>query len=221
MNTSIVKIAASQIGVKEIVGGEHNDTIVQYAKDIGLTWINDDETPWCATFVNWVLKRCGYQYKSSARARDFESYGTPAQDPQPGDIVVFWRESISSGKGHVGFLWGYSKDGGYIFVLGGNQGNQVTITKYGLSNILGFRRVVETDTLEIPKAPLRKGDKGGEVNKLQEILKYFNLYSIKVDGDFGNGTVEGVKKFQQKYGLSVTGEYDTSTHDKIFTLLNE
>lgn len=135
--------------------------------------------------------------------------------------MVFWRESVHSGSGHVGFLWGYSKDGKHIFVLGGNQSNQVTITKYGLGNLLGFRRAVETDTLELPNWPLSKGDRGKEVSKLQEVLKYFNLYSIKVDGDFGNGTLEGVKKFQAKCGLSATGSYDKATYEKMFALLNE
>jgi len=51
---SILKVALSQYGVKEITGRNHNKTIVDYAKESGFEWVNDDETPWCSIFINWV-----------------------------------------------------------------------------------------------------------------------------------------------------------------------
>lgn len=140
MNTKIIQKAVSQLGVKEIVGPQHNPTIVNYAKSIGATWVNDDETPWCAIFVQWCLKECGFKYSSSALARSFEKYGEEQKNPSPGDIVVFWRKSPTAGTGHVGFFMGYAQDGN-IFVLGGNQGNQVSISKYPKSNLIGFRKI--------------------------------------------------------------------------------
>ena len=80
----------------------------------------DDQTPWCAGFVNWVLKRTGYRYMRSARAFDFKDKtsvykGTliPIRQAQPGDIVV-WDYS------HVNFLYSIKSNGTYTFV-GGNQ----------------------------------------------------------------------------------------------------
>lgn len=222
MNAIIVRTAASQIGVKEISGDEHNDTIVAYAHAIGLKWINDDETPWCAIFMWWVLMKCGYEYKANAAARSFDDYGTKVLSPEPGDIVVFWRESINSGKGHVGVFLGFSDDKRYVFVLGGNQANSVTISKYGVANVIGYRRASEeVSSLEVPAAPLEKGAKGGEVSKLQGILQYFDLYKGKIDGDFGPNTANAVMAFQIKYNLNRTGVYDNGTKNKFFALLNE
>jgi uncharacterized protein (TIGR02594 family) len=85
----------------------------------------DDQTPWCAGFCNWVLKRTGYQYMQSARAYDFRDktsvYGgvpVPLSDGQPGDIVV-WDYS------HVNFIYTVTSPGVYRFV-GGNQSDRAT-----------------------------------------------------------------------------------------------
>jgi uncharacterized protein (TIGR02594 family) len=141
--SNVLKVAISQLGVKEIVGPKHNMTIVNYAKEIGAKWVNDDETPWCAIFMNWVLKRAGFAYTSSARARSFEGYGKPSNNPKPGDIVVFWRVSPTAGTGHVGVFLGISVDRTSVFVLGGNQGNSVSVARYPLSNVLCYRSVGE------------------------------------------------------------------------------
>lgn len=135
-----LKIAISQLGTKEIVGPQHNPTIVNYAKEIGATWVNDDETPWCAIFTQWVLKRAGLKYSSSALARSFESYGKATLFPKPGDIVVFWRKTKQSGLGHVGFFLGFDVDGN-VFVLGGNQGNEVSIRTYPRNQVLSYRNI--------------------------------------------------------------------------------
>lgn len=85
----------------------------------------DDQTPWCAGFCNWVLKRTGYKYMQSARAYDFRDktsvYGgvpVPLSDGQPGDIVV-WDYS------HVNFIYTVTSPGVYRFV-GGNQSDRAT-----------------------------------------------------------------------------------------------
>jgi uncharacterized protein (TIGR02594 family) len=220
MNESIVKTACSQIGVKEVPGAEHNAAVVGYAQEIGLTWINDDETPWCATFINWVLMKSGLPYLKSARARDFETYGEDTKEPMPGDLVVFFRDGLSSGKGHVGIFLGF--DGrGRILCLGGNQGNKVGIVPYNKSSLLSYRRASEDETLDIPETGLKQGNKGDDVKKLQAILKFLGLYSSNIDGDFGPGTANAVRGFQKKHELPQSGVYNTLMRDKIFSLLNE
>ena len=67
--SELLKIATSQLGQKEISGPEDNPTIVNYAKEIGLSWINDDETPWCSVFVGWCALKAGLSYSKSALAR--------------------------------------------------------------------------------------------------------------------------------------------------------
>lgn len=59
-------------------------------------------------------------------------------------------------------------------------------------------------TFAAGELPLRRGDKGGEVRKLQELLR-LNGYDVTVDGDFGPGTDRAVRDFQGRQGLTVDG----------------
>lgn len=219
MNQLILQQAALQLGVKEIEGEVDNEAIVQMAHEIGLNWINDDETPWCAIFVGSRLKKCGLSYLSSAAARDYLTYGIPVMFPEPGDIVIFDR---GAGKGHIGFFVGFSHDAKLLWVLGGNQGNSVSIAAFGTVKVLGYRRAAgESTSLDIPQPPLAKGSNGDAVKKLQSILLYLKLYNKKIDGDFGDGTFSSLVSFQTKNGLPTTGQFDQKTYDKMFSLLNE
>lgn len=140
--SKLLKVACSQLGVKEITGSKHNKAIVDYAHEIGLKWINDDETPWCAVFVNWCLKTAGLSYLKSALARDGLKLGhsVKLQDAKPGDVVVFWRGKRDSYKGHEAIYLGNASDN-MVWCIGGNQGNMVSIAKYDTERILGIRRV--------------------------------------------------------------------------------
>ena len=131
-------VALTQFGVWEWAGKDHNPVILNYFKSIGQGWVKDDETAWCAAFVNWCLLVSGMSFTGKLNARSFLEWGTPIDSPLLGDIVILWRESRSSALGHVGFF--IAKDRDYIFILGGNQGDQVNITKYPISRVLGYRR---------------------------------------------------------------------------------
>jgi len=124
--------AKKELGVEEIPGFKHNHRILEYGKAVSYD-ISTDEIPWCASFVSWCL---GGGTKS-ARARSYEKYGTKLTNPRLGCIVVFWRKSKSSGKGHVGFYVG--EEDGYILVLGGNQKNSVCVSRYSKKRLLGYR----------------------------------------------------------------------------------
>jgi len=129
---SLVDIAKKELGVSEIKGEKHNARIVQYAHDIGLSWITDDETPWCAVFLNWVLFISGRTGTGSARAKSFSKWGVPAtaEDIPSGNVVAIFHRgsSASDPRGHVGVV--ISDDGGYINLIGGNQGDSVSIKRY-------------------------------------------------------------------------------------------
>ncbi|MBQ9658940.1 MAG: spore cortex-lytic enzyme [Clostridia bacterium] len=49
------------------------------------------------------------------------------------------------------------------------------------------------------------GSRGDEVRKIQEKLKRWGYYNGSVDGIYGSKTVEAVKSFQRKNGLTVDG----------------
>ncbi len=64
----------------------------------------------------------------------------------------------------------------------------------------------------VQTAVLRQGSSGGEVKELQRRLKEWGYYNGAVDGIYGKGTVEAVKKFQKKNGLTADGVAGISTY---------
>lgn len=67
----------------------------------------------------------------------------------------------------------------------------------------------------VQTAVLRQGASGGEVKELQRRLKEWGYYSGAVDGVYGKGTVEAVKKFQSKNGLTADGIAGRSTFEAL------
>lgn len=57
----------------------------------------------------------------------------------------------------------------------------------------------------ISEATSRYGSRGEEVKQIQQKLKSWGYYSGSVDGIYGSGTFNAVKKFQQKNGLTADG----------------
>lgn len=135
---SLLKIALSQYGIKEILGSNHNQIILDYAKETGFSWVNDDETPWCSIFMNWCAMKAGLQRTGKANARSWLDIGLVVSEPEVGDIVILKRGD-SDWQGHVAIYINEIDE--YINVLGGNQSNQVNISKYKKSDVLGYRNV--------------------------------------------------------------------------------
>ena len=132
-----MEIANGELGQTEIAGPEDNPRIVAYHQATSLR-AQDDETPWCASFVNWALRQAGLPATNSAAARSFEHWGRALDEPPLGCVVVLWRGSRSAPTGHVGFYAGEANDGG-VLLLGGNQGNQVSVRSYPRDRVLGYR----------------------------------------------------------------------------------
>ncbi|CAL2077814.1 TIGR02594 family protein [Tenacibaculum sp. 190524A02b] len=136
----ILEIALSQIGIKEQAGEQDNPAVLKYFNEIGYNGAAlKDETAWCSAYANWVAKTAGLQYSGKLNARSWLQVGNKVSTPQMGDVVVFWRESPSSWKGHVGFFIRETQD--EVFVLGGNQNNQVKISAYPKNRLLEYRRL--------------------------------------------------------------------------------
>lgn len=132
--------AFKMYGVTEIPGAKDNPKVLALFDELGFDGSAlKDETSWCAAFANTILKRAGKPYQKKLNARSFLDLGDQVFTPIPGDIVVLWRESRKSWKGHVGFYINESEN--YIYILGGNQGNQVKISAYPKYRLLQYRRV--------------------------------------------------------------------------------
>lgn len=134
-----LELALSKIGTKEIVGVKNNPEILNWAKDIGHSWVKSDETAWCSIFVNWVCKNTNLDFTGKLNARSWLDVGESVKNPKIGDVVIFWRESKHSWKGHVAFFIRETES--LIYVLGGNQSNQVKISAYPKEQLLGYRRL--------------------------------------------------------------------------------
>lgn len=141
-------IAEAERNVTEIAGrGRHNPRVVEYHQTTDLR-ASDDETPWCSSFINWVMTRAGYQGTNSARAISWLNWGDSIVSPRAGAIVVIRKRAGgsdgatgSSSGNHVGFLVAATST--HVTLLGGNQGGgtKVTTSNYPLSRyrVLGYR----------------------------------------------------------------------------------
>jgi uncharacterized protein (TIGR02594 family) len=141
MNKDLIITACHEIGLKEVPGEVNNKRILQYFNEIGHNWVQNDETAWCSAFANFVAKTAGCLYSKELNARSWLNVGKSTSNPEIGDIVVYWRESPDSWKGHVGFYFGYNESGTHIITLGGNQDNMVKFSLYPVNRLLGFRNI--------------------------------------------------------------------------------
>ncbi|WP_044398803.1 TIGR02594 family protein [Lacinutrix sp. Hel_I_90] len=141
-NKEHIILALSQFGVTEIVGIHDNPVIINYLDELGYNGKQlKDETAWCSTFVNWVAMKSGLPRSKNLAARSWLKVGreVPEGKQEIGDVVIFWRGSKTDWRGHVGFYIGENENS--IYTLGGNQSNQVKISEYSKSRLLGYRRL--------------------------------------------------------------------------------
>lgn len=217
---NIIKVATAELGIAEIHGSQDNERIVQYSEEIGLTWVTDDETPWCSIFMNWVAMKAGYEKSASAAARSWLNIGFSVENPEPGDVVVYWRESPESHKGHVGIFLGFSNDHSRIYTLGGNQSDSVSISAYSVDQLLDFRRLREVGVITLPDQVIERGDRGQEVVQLQNALKQANFDVGTSDGIFGPKTEAALKQFQAtSFEVEITGVFDEATRKHLLEVL--
>ncbi|KAB8153417.1 TIGR02594 family protein [Kordia sp. TARA_039_SRF] len=138
MRDTILHIALNQFGVKEISGEKDNPEVLKYFNDIGFDGTAmKDETAWCSAFMNWVALQANAERTNKLNARSWLTVGVETKSPKQGDIVILWRESPSSWKGHVGVFIRKSKD--KVYILGGNQNNQVNIKAYSAARVLAYK----------------------------------------------------------------------------------
>jgi uncharacterized protein (TIGR02594 family) len=134
-------VAKGQLGQKEIYGDQDNPQIVQYfsATSYGKT---HDETPWCAAFVGWCLKQIGEKGTNSAAAASYDHWGKKLDKPIQGCIVCIEHldeHGKKNGRRHVTTFDRFDSEPGYVWLLGGNQGNKVCSVKYNEQEVNSYR----------------------------------------------------------------------------------
>ncbi len=129
-------VAKSLVGTKEAPGSVNNPVIIGWAKGLG-GWIGQyytkDEIPWCGLFVAHCMHKAGLSFsQKSLSAREWANWGVPCL-PQVGAVMVFTR----SGGGHVGFY--VSEDSEAYNIMGGNQGDKVSVARISKDRFLEAR----------------------------------------------------------------------------------
>ena len=127
--------ARADLGLREIPGAPTAPRIAEWLSKLRAWW-RDDETPWCGVAVAGWMVQSGIDAlpKHWYRARGWLDWGLPLDRAFLGAIVVFERE----GGGHVGIVVGRDHLG-RLLVIGGNQGNAVSIAPFLPERVLGYR----------------------------------------------------------------------------------
>ena len=136
--TEILLEMLRHYGLKEIFGKTHNPEILAMFAEIGYDFVKDDETAWCSASLNYFCKKLGYERSGKLDARSWLKLPVMVLKPQMGDIVILWRNNPASWEGHVGLY--ISSDMDTIYILGGNQNNQIQISPYPRERVLGYRQ---------------------------------------------------------------------------------
>lgn len=132
--------ALTELGVREIPGKDNNSRILAYWNEAKTSLkVSDDETAWCAAFVGAMLMRGGVEPTRKANAKSYQTWGHQVTGTGLiGAVVVMNRKPPApEWQGHVGFCCGMTND--LIHLLGGNQGDRVSIASFPRSRIASIR----------------------------------------------------------------------------------
>lgn len=128
--------ARRDLGIHEEAEGSH-PRIAAALACVGLGAHDDGAMAWCGAWQTLVMQEAGITPPpGSARARAWLDWGQVLDKPVSGCIAVYSRTS-SPAHGHVALYLG-DADGRDV-ILGGNQGDAVTITRIPKARLLGYR----------------------------------------------------------------------------------
>ncbi len=193
------EIAQTYIGTTEGPGPENNPVIMEMYASVGHDWVEHDAVAWCAAFVGHCLETAGIRSTRKLTARSYLDWGIPVEisAAQPGDIGVIPRGS-SSWQGHVFFI--HRIDGPWVWALGGNQSDAVTIKRYPVSKLIGVRRVGNV----VPAVTLT-------VREVQARLKALGYHEVGVaDGIIGPRTRAAILAFRDDNDLALVPIIDVA-----------
>lgn len=146
MQLTAFDLAQRFIGVREVTGPTANPTILGMLRLDG-DWPKDDAVPWCSAFANYIAWLMRLPRSKSLRARSWLGVGVPVAigaELVGFDVVILNRggpadANVIDAPGHVGFFAGRDRE--KILLLGGNQGDGVSIQGFPATDILGVRRL--------------------------------------------------------------------------------
>jgi len=209
-----MEIARGDLGIAEIPGPTHNEFIIQMWKSLKLPF-RDDETHWCMGYAMYVLQRAGMQHLRTAWARDGLKLGQPIDKPRYGCLVILRRGEKG---GHIGFYERESET--HVWLLGGNQGNAVTIAPFPKSRVLGYRWPLPADPEvaageEWISAPSSRPEYDPRMERVQRRLRQLGYCVGEIDGQHGPNTARGIAAFQMDHRLEGNPGWWYSRYDDV------
>lgn len=132
-----LEIARTHLGLHEGPGAADNPKVLEFYKLAGRPEIKHDDIAWCAAFVGAMLAKAGLKGTGSLAARDYERWGQKLDKPLLGCVGVKQRAGGQTWQGHVGFVVGANAR--QIYLLGGNQGDAVSIAAFDRADFTAFR----------------------------------------------------------------------------------
>lgn len=125
------------LGTSETPGRGNNPSIMSWARAVGLERIyKADSVPWCGLAMAYVAGQAGWDNAprgNALAARNWAVWGNPSPVPELGNVLVFSRK----GGGHVGVY--VAEDDTAFHVLGGNQGDTVSIKRVAKARMIAAR----------------------------------------------------------------------------------
>jgi len=142
------ELAQRFVGLREVSGTASNPAVLAMLR-LDNSWPAGDDVAWCSAFVNFIAWLLRLPRSKSLAARSWLLVGEPVtldlaevgfdmvvlkrgSGPQPGPEVI-------KASGHVGFFAGV--EGARVLLLGGNQGDEVSLDRFPVANVLGVRRL--------------------------------------------------------------------------------
>jgi uncharacterized protein (TIGR02594 family) len=135
-NPKLLVEGLKTFNVVEGKGKLNNEVIMSWADYTGLSsQYKEDSIPWCGLWMAYVAKRANWKAVNKPLwARNWLQFGVSADIPMLGDILIFSRGV----GGHVGLYVGEDEEA--FHVLGGNQGDKVSIARISKKRLLDARR---------------------------------------------------------------------------------
>ena len=153
MHITAYDLATRYVGIQELAGNKDHPLVQWWLSLCGFPTDVHDEVPWCSAFPNGISWELRLPRSNSAAARSWLMVARPiglADAKSAWDVVILKRgdgqqpgPDIIQALGHVGFYAGYDAVRRRVLVLGGNQGNSVSIESFDENRVLGVRRLLE------------------------------------------------------------------------------
>lgn len=188
------------------------DMTVKY----GQKWVGKRVADCSGLFV-WAFKELGgsiYHGSNTMWKKYTTSKGTMtgSMSIRPGTAV--FTVGDDGVRGHVGLYIG----GGVCIEAKGTAYGVVTsnLSRWDeWGELVGVEYDLPAEDVQLPMRTLRKGNRGSDVERLQQLLNSDPRYPTKVDGIFGGDTESSVRAFQADNGLKADGVVGPATWAKL------